>query len=64
LPYAFLADGEHDEMELDEEYDYEPAIQMANSYAEHGFSGLENFFANAKARRVKRRNRFKKRFGF
>jgi hypothetical protein len=63
LPYGFLADGNQEEMELDEEFDYGSVLKMAANFAETGFEGLKNFHANRQERRRKRRNRWKKRLG-
>jgi hypothetical protein len=63
LPYTFLADGEQQEMELDEGFDFGPLMQMAKTLATAGLDGLKKLHANGKARRQRRRNRWKSRFG-
>jgi hypothetical protein len=59
LPYAFLADGKHEEMEADPEFDFGPLLSLAAA----GFEGLKEFHAANKERRKARRNRWAKRFG-
>jgi hypothetical protein len=60
LPYAFLADGTQEEMVMDPEFDFGPLMQMAQM----GYEGLMKLHAQGKEHRRKRRNRWKKHFGF
>lgn len=59
LPYAFLADGTQEEIEMDPEFDFGPLMQIAQM----GYEGLMKLHAQGKERRKKRRNRWAKRFG-
>ena len=63
LPYGFLADGQQQEMELDEDFDFGPLLKMALEIAGAGIEGIKQFRANNQARRKKRRNRWKNRLG-
>jgi hypothetical protein len=63
LPYEFLADGEHQEMELDKEFEFGPLIEMAQTIAAAGLDGLKKLRENGKKRRKKRRARWKSRLG-
>jgi hypothetical protein len=63
LPYGFLADGKHEQMEIDPEFDFQPLLQLASNYAAIGLEGLKKFREANKARRRARGNRWAKRFG-
>ena len=63
LPYGFLADGKQEQMELDEDFDFGPLLQMARAIASAGLEGLTKLHEKGKARRHRRRNRWKKRLG-
>jgi len=63
LPYSFLADGQHQTMELDKDFDFGPLIKMAENFAKFGLDGIKKLRAEGKERRKKRFNRFKSRFG-
>jgi len=60
LPYYFLADGQQQEMTLDQDFDFGPYLAILQS----GLEGLKKFRENNKDRRKQRRNRWKKSLGF
>lgn len=63
LPYSFLADGQQQTMELDQDFEFGPLIEMAENFAKFGLDGLKKLREEGKERRKKRFNRFKSRFG-
>ena len=63
LPYAFLADGTMEQMEVDPEFDFAPYLQMVQAYASAGLAGLKQLHEAGKARRKNRRALFRKHLG-
>ena len=63
LPYEFLADGKHETMTLDEDFDFGPIMELAQAFATMGLQGLMQLHEKGKRRRQRRRDRWKKRLG-
>ena len=64
LPYAFVANGKMQEMELNPDYNFHPIIQAMADFAKAGVDGIVQLHKKGVERRRKRRAWMKQQLGF